>query len=383
MQPGWLTPRPIGAPVEGRPWITHLSLADLDGDGRMDIIACEGRLNQVSVLRQTGPRQFTESLLGEPVSAPVHAEVVDFDRDGDLDVLVASMGVVFPSNEKIGAVVWLEQTEPGVFRNRILLDRTDRVTDVRAADLDGDGDLDLAVAQFGYEQGRVIWLENRGDAGFTPHGLLGLSGAIHAPIADFDGDGLPDIATLVSQEWEEIHLFTNRGDRTFAPRVLHGSTNEDYGSSGLAVVDLDRDGDSDLLYSNGDAFDYARPGPRPWHGVQWLENRGRGEFVFHRLGNFPGAYSPVAADLDGDGDLDVIAVSGFNHWEKPDAVSLLCFENSGQQGFTPRVLAHVPTHLIALVAGDIDGDGKVELVTGSFHAYPPHDRLARITLWAR
>ena len=50
----------------------------------------------------------------------------------------------------------------------------------------------------------------------------------------------------------------------FKSRILHGSTNPDYGGSGLAITDLDRDGDIDIVYTNGDGFDYATPGSRPW-----------------------------------------------------------------------------------------------------------------------
>src|SRR5688572_22740080 len=378
---GYLKPRAIGLATEGHPWITHLAIVDLDRDGLQDVVVCEGRLNQVSWVRQTAKGIYVEALIGSPVQAPVHVEAVDFDQDGDLDLLVASMGVVFPNNQKIGAVIWLEQTMPGVFQNRVLAEKIERVTDVRASD--GDRDLDLVVAQFGYEQGRVMWMENLGGGKFRPQTLLTLSGAIHAPAADLDADGWPDIVAVVSQEWEELHLFQNQRDKSFQSRVIYGSSNEDYGSSGISLADVDRDGDLDILYTNGDAFDYARPGPRPWHGVQWLENDGRGKFNFHRLGNFPGAYSPIAVDLDGDGDNDIVAVSGFNHWEKPDAVSLICFENDGAQRFTARPLAHTPTHLIVVAAADMDGDGSTELVTGSFHAYPPHDRLARLTLWQR
>jgi hypothetical protein len=383
LRPGFLQPHAIGAAATGHPWITHLAIVDLDRDGRPDVVACEGRLNQVCWVRQTAKNVFVETVIGQPVQAPVHVDAVDFDGDGDLDLLIASMGVIFPNNQKIGAIVWMEQTAPGEFRNHTLAEKIERVTDVRAADLDRDGDLDLVVAQFGYDQGRVVWMENQGGGKFANHQLLALAGAIHAPVADFDGDGWPSVVTVVSQEWEEIHLFQNQRNRTFAPRVLYGSSNEDYGSSWLSLADVDRDGDWDILYSNGDAFDHARPGPRPWHGVQWLENTGRGKFVFHRLGNFPGAYSPIAIDLDGDGDQDIVAVSGFNHWEKTDAVSLLCFENDGRQRFTARPLAHLPTHLIVVAAADMDGDGAVELVTGSFHAYAPHERIARLTLWQR
>src|SRR5690606_36390588 len=97
-----------------------------------------------------------------------------------------------------------------------------------------------------------------------------------------------------------------------------GSTNEDYGSSELELADVDQDGQLDLIYTNGDAFDYARPGPRPWHGIQWLRNRGAGRFTLHRVGDLAGAYSPCAADLDGNGTIALLAVSGFNDWSRPD-----------------------------------------------------------------
>jgi len=380
---GYLKPRPIGLPVDGQPWITDLTIADLDQDGLLDVIFCEGNRNEVRWLRQAPVGHYEERQIGQPVQGPAHVEVVDLDGDGDKDLLVASLGVVFPNDQRIGSVVVLEQVAPGEFHNRVLLDKTYRVSDVRAGDLDGDGDLDLSVAQFGYNQGAVIWMENENRWDFSPHSLINLSGAIHAPIADLNGDGLPDIATVVSQEWEEIYFLENKGDKTFNKHSVFGSTNEDYGSSGISLADLDGDGDLDILYTNGDAFDYTRPGPRPWHGVQWLENDGKGRFTFHRLGDFPGAYSPIATDLDGDDDLDVVATSAFNHWEKATAVSLICYENMGGGLFVARELAKEPTHLVVVKAADMDGDGNMELITGSFHAYPPYDRIARITLWER
>ena len=61
---------------------------------------------------------------------------------------------------------------------------------------------------------------------------------------------------LVSQEWEEIYVFENDGHAAFKPGMIYGSTNEDFGSSGISLVDMDLDGDLDVLYTNGDAFDY-------------------------------------------------------------------------------------------------------------------------------
>jgi hypothetical protein len=372
-------PTPIGNAFDGHPWITHLAVVDLDRDGRPDVLACDAQNDTIEWLRPRGDGTFAETTLARNIKAPVHTSVCDYDGDGDLDVLVASMGEIFPNNDKIGSVVVLVNDGAGNFTPRVIRQNIARVTDVRGADFDGDGHIDLVVGQFGYVQGGIMLLRNRGDQTYVDEALLDLSGTIHTPVSDFDGDGRPDVAALVSQEWEEVHVFDNHGG-TLHDRTVWGSVNEDYGSSGLELADLDRDGDVDLLYTNGDAFDYSRPGPRPWHGLQWLENR-RGNFVFHRIGNQPGAFSPIAVDLDGDHDLDIVTVSGFGDFTDPSAPSLVAWINDGNQNFTSVVLAHQPTHLITVVAADFDGDGRVELMTGTMFAYPPWDTPSRITLW--
>jgi hypothetical protein len=224
-------------------------------------------------------------------------------------------------------------------------------------------------------------MENLGNWQFKSHQLLDLPGTIHAPVADLNGSGNLDIAALVSQDSEEVHAFTGDGAGHFRDRVLYGSTNKDFGSSGLSIADVNRDGRPDIVYTNGDGFDYATPGARPWHGVQWLENLGGMKFAYHRVGDFPGCYSPVVADLNGDGFPDIVACSAFNDWNNRDAVSLMCFENDGTNHFTPRPLAHEPTHLIVVKAADLFNDGRIELVTGAFMFYPPYERISRITLW--
>lgn len=375
------SPRAIGNVAEGQPWITDLSIVDLDGDGWKDVLLCEGRLNQVSWIRQVSRGVFVEEPLGTAIGGPAHVEVADLNGDGHLDVLVASMGVVPPSNAKTGAVIVLVNDGKNHFTNRVLLENVARVTYVAAADFNKDGRPDLVVGQFGYLQGEIRWMENLGDWQFKSHSLLDLPGTIHAPVADLNGDGNLDIVALVSQDSEEVHFFEGDGAGHFRDRVIHGSTNKDFGSSGLSIADLNGDGKPDIAYTNGDGFDYATPGARPWHGVQWLENLGAGKFAFHRVGDFPGCYSPVVVDLNGDGHADIVASSGFNDWKDPRAVSLLCFENDGAGHFMPRPLAHQPTHLVVVKAADLFNDGRVELVTGAFLFYPPYDRASRVTLW--
>lgn len=378
---------PIGAPVgtDDRPMVTSVALADLDQDGNVDVLYSECRSNTVRWIRQAPRGVFTESVLAS-LPAPAHVAVADVQGSGRRDVLVACMGQIMPNNDRIGSVVVLENLDNRRFQPRLLLEHTARVTDVRAANLSEhrDGRLDLVVGQFGYAQGEVRWMKNLGDWRFESEIVNRQSGAIHTPVADFDGDHRPDFAALISQEWEEVHLFLNPGPgHEFRDRLAWGSTNEDFGSSGLDVADVNRDGRPDLIYTNGDGFDYAVRGHRPWHGLQWLENTGDGGFRFHRVGDLPGAYSPCAADLNGDGTIDLVAVSGFADWTDPSSVSLMAWLNDGHENFTPVPLAHAPIKLVTAAVGDLDGDGVPEIVTGALHAFPPFEHLSNITLWHR
>src|SRR5688572_12500142 len=239
----------VGNPFEGKPWISHVLISDLDRDGRNDILACDDKLNGVVWLRQTAPGKFAESTLMAGLPSPVHVEAVDMDGDSDLDLLVSCMGEVFPNNDKIGSVIILENDGTQTFTRHVIAERIARVTDIRAGDLDGDGRLDLAVAQFGYDQGEIRWMRNLGGWEFESKVLLNLSGTINVCVADLNGDRTLDIVALVSQQWEEIHLFENDGKGNFTNKIIFGSTNEDYGSSGLSLCDLNRDGRPDVLYT--------------------------------------------------------------------------------------------------------------------------------------
>jgi hypothetical protein len=376
-----LVPQSLGEAATGRPVIAQVSAIDLDRDGLLDVVACDVQNSKVVWLRQVERGRFEEIELARGLPAPVHAEAVDLDGDGHLELLIACMGVIYPNNDRIGSIVILDNDGHEHFTPRIVADHIARVTDVRAADFNGDGLLDLAVAQFGYDQGEVQWFEQRPDHTFVAHPLIGLPGAINVVIADFDGNHHPDIAALISQQSEEVILLQNDGRGHFTQNILFGSTNEDYGSSGMCLCDLNGDGRPDLLLTNGDGFDYAEPGARSCHGVQWLENLGDGQFHFHRIGDWPGAYSPVAVDYDHDGAMDVMLVSCFQNWSQPHEASLVLFHNDGRMNFTPEPLAMNPTHLVSLAVGDFDGTGRPVAITGGFHTYPPFENMSRLSIW--
>jgi hypothetical protein len=377
----FLNPMPIGKPFIDTPMISNLAVTDLDGDGLQDIIVCDVKNNTVSWMRQYPLGKYTEIIITKDLIAPAHVQVYDVDKDGDKDLVIAVLGFLFPNNEKIGSVVVLENVGSNHFKEHVVAEKIARVSDVRAGDLDGDGDLDFAVAQFGYSDGETRWIENLGNWKFESHILQNLSGPINVILSDVDNDGDLDIISLVSQEWEEIYCFINDGKGHFKPKLVWGSNNEDFGSSNIFVCDLDKDGDDDILYTNGDSFNYSSPTERPWHGVQWLENKGNANFAFHRICDFPGAYNVRPTDIDHDGDIDLFVVSAFNKWEKPEAQSFIWLENTGNMQFIKRNIANKPTHLITLEMGDFNNDGLMDMVTGCLHVSPPYDRMGRVTLW--
>lgn len=377
----FLSPSSIGQPFSDPPLISHIAPCDLDRNGLNDIIVCDAGDNFVSWIRQYPAGTYTEKVIAENLVAPAHAQVMDFDADGDNDIMVAVLGMLFPNNDKIGSVIILENDGTCNFIKHVVAEKIARVSDVRAGDLDDDNDADLAVAQFGYDDGETRWIENTGNWTFKSHIMQKLSGPINVEITDIDKDGDSDIISLASQEWEEIYCFVNEGKGNFRPKLIWGSENEDFGSSGILLSDLDQDGDADIIYTNGDAFDYIPPVPRPWHGVNWLENKGNIEFEYHRICDFAGAYNARSVDIDKDGDLDLFVVSGFNLWNKPESQSFIWLENNGKMQFIVHELATSPTHLLTLEACDFNNDGLTDFVTGGMHAYPPYDRMGRITLW--
>ena len=377
----FLDPVPAGFDFTEPPLISHIQSVDLDGDGLPDVIVCDVRENFISWIRQNPRGTFTETILASDIIAPAHVQVIDFDNDGDPDLIAGVLGMLFPNNDKIGSVVILENDGQGNFLKHVVVEKIARVSDVRAGDMDNDGDMDLVVAQFGYDDGETRRMENLGNWKFQSHMLQYLSGPINVEIIDIDSDGDLDFVSLVSQEWEEIYCFVNDGKGKFQPHLLFGSSNEDYGSSGISLYDLDQDGDTDILYTNGDAFDYIPPQGRPWHGVQWLENKGNLEFVFHRIVSFTGATNVRAADFDNDGDTDLMAVSAFNIWSDPQSMSLIWLENDGNMNFTRREIARKPTHLLVCEPGDYNNDGLMDVVTGGMHTYPPYEHMSRISIW--
>jgi hypothetical protein len=372
--------------LDGPPGVANVNLVHLFRKDKLDVLVCDAVNKQVLVLSPyESPPSWRVIARG---LCCAHAEVVDLDGDGIDDVVLACLGSFGATDDRVGSVVWLKGAADGSFTPFTLFDGVGRVSDVRAAHFTDDHKFDLVVAEFGWHKtGSILLLENQTTdwtrPTFIPRVLDERHGTTHVPVADLNGDGRPDFVAVISQEHETIVAFLNEGGGRFRKETIYTSPHPTFGSDGIQLVDLTGSGKLDVLYTNGDSLDppYIL---KPYHGLTWLENKGEFPFVEHRLADSYGAISPVAADFNGDGLLDVAFVSflpekSFSQRvsQKLDAVVLL--EQIAPGKFVRHALEVETCDHLTCAAGDLDGAGRADLVVGNF--IPGGQKGDVLTIW--
>lgn len=300
---------------------------------------------------------------------PAHIERIDLNQDQSNNYLIADLGSFGPEDHDIGKVILLKfDAKKKIYQPHTIQEELGRVADAKAADFDKDGDLDLVVAEFGWRKtGRLLYLKNvspsKTNLKFEFQVLDDRHGASHVLITDLNHDGLTDIITLFSQEHEIIDAFLNQGAGQFKKETIYQAPEPAYGSSSISLVDLDQDGDLDLLYTNGDTMDSFDL--RPSHSVQWLENRGTFPFQHHHIAPLTGAYCATHGDFDGDGDIDIAACTMTWDYEEPRN-TIVWYEQKTPGQFIAHPLDYSKGQHAVIEAGDFDRDGDIDLVVGNF-----------------
>ncbi|MEO1130697.1 MAG: FG-GAP-like repeat-containing protein, partial [Planctomycetota bacterium] len=267
----------------------------------------------------------------------------DLDADGDLDV---ASGAFFT-----GTISWHENTGSSpAFVTRQVTALAGGVRDLAAADIDGDGDIDLVSSN--QNNNNVAWYENDGllPPGFTRHVVpTAVPNAGGLAVADIDADGDEDL--IVSAESaNQLIWFESDGDQppAFTSTVLSNSADE---VTTVRAVDLNADGAIDLLTCSQSRGE-----------IDWYQSDGTLDPTFTQRVvadalQFTG--SIVADDLDADGDVDIVATDQLN--------SVFWFDSNGQTvpTFVPRLVSDLPLGPASVGLADMDGDGDTDVVSGS------------------
>ena len=357
-------------PATGFADTSNLRAADMDGDGRPEVLVTHPLHGMVDILAGCPTACTTRTVGG--LGIPVRTAAADMDKDGRVDLLVADIGVLPPADTDLGRILLLHALANGSFETKVLLAHEGRTACAEPADLDGDGDLDISVCVFGHQEtGELGWLEQDAPLQFRFHTIAKQAGTIVALPADVDGDGDLDLVASVAQSIEQVQLWRNDGHGTFESQVIANGAVTFYGMSGLITTDLDRDGDLDVVAMHGDAFDGdLPPGTKAsnFYGAFWLENR-HGSFERHELTTEWGIYGVAATDVDHDGDPDLVFSTFQLDAERiaPPTTNLLWLENDGTTHFVRHDVPGAQAQLITLIAADLDGDGRDEILAGSHH----------------
>ncbi|MGH2596651.1 MAG: FG-GAP repeat domain-containing protein [Actinomycetota bacterium] len=331
------------------PELQAVAIADLNGDGVLDLASANYGAKTISVLLGAGDGTF-EPKVDQPAGIPHPQAIASSDLNGD-----GSVDLVLVNGSRADGVAVLINHADATFTSRVYAGGHDAQT-VIATDLNGDGVPDIVTAN---GVGGVTVLLGRGDGSLAKPVDISTDSALCSGVtaADVNGDGTIDLITANSllghgASDQSVSVLLGNGDGTFQPATVYDSVGTQ--PTMIVTADLNADGKLDLVTPNG----------APSTDVSVLLGRGDGTFrtpTRVEVGNNP--HSVVAVDVSGDGIPDLVTgdLGTSFDYHYPENQGLTVRLGVGDGTFGPKIPIEnaFPT---SLEAADLNGDGRIDLI---------------------
>lgn len=313
--------------------------ADLDRDGDLDVLSASINDNKIAWYANDGSGNFgTQQIITTSVDEAWGVYAADIDNDGDMDVVSSSAG-----DDRIA---WYANDGSGNFGSQqTITTHANLVRRIHVSDMDGDGDLD--VISTSSNTGHIYWYKNNTNGSSWTEEIVSSSettGTVY--LTDFDNDGAIDV---LATSGGYVGWYKNNGNGAFG--TFQSFSTGNLSVFGSYAADLDGDGYQDVLVALRS------------DGVFWYKNNGNGTFGSQQLITAPAltpfAYDVYATDLDGDGDMDVLSASS-----NDDKVAW--YENDGNGNFDAQQVITTNADAVRnIYAADLDGDGDLDVLSAS------------------
>ena len=252
------------------------------------------------------------------------------------------------------------KTEPAVLGSELI-----RPVNLTEADFTKDGLTDIVVSGHGLRKGGVYLFKQNPDHSYTQSNISDKPGAVQAVAGDFNNDGWPDLMVLFGSGDEGLSMFLNDHKGGFTEKVLLRFPPV-YGSTSFQLVDMDHDGKPDLIYTCGYNYNDSRI-LKPYHGLYIYKNTGDWNFKQQWFYPINGCTKAIAADFDGDGDIDIATSAFFADLKTNPAESFIYFEQVSPFNFRAHAIPISKYgRWMTMEVADYNGDGKPDIIMGNY-----------------